>query len=329
MKKFIFGILTYNQENYILETLESIKFQKIQYGADIDVSLVITDDASRDRTVEVMNAWIEKNRAYFDRVEVIANETNKGTVANFCTILSKVEKEGLKILAGDDLIGQANLFAEYEGLKEHQLKTYFRVELCDGRISYREKYLIEFYYHMTHGGGRTYHLKHFRRGRYLHTPSTIYTKQLFVNADCEKNLEGYRLFEDDPMWYSMIKNEKNLEIEFVPRGMVLYRMHNQSVSNVPNPIFRNDQKRLREQYLEETKGLEKLYLLIRIYFSRMPMYLNLSLYIDKMNNLKRKQACKKDPGYQKFKESIDRQIVREQKFYDSIIENISQETVKN
>ena len=161
----------------------------------------------------------------------------------------------------------------------------------------------------------------------MHTPSTLYTKQLFVNANVEKNLEGYRLYEDDPMWYSMIKNEKDLEIEFVPQGMVLYRMHNQSVSNVPNPMFRKDQTRLREQYLAETKGFEKLYLWIRMHSSKLPMYLNLSLYIDKLVNMKRKAACRKDPGYQQFKENIEKQIKEEQKFYDSIMETIAKDSV--
>lgn len=327
MRKFVFGILSYNQEDYILETLESIKYQKVQYGAEIDVSLIITDDASKDRTVEVINAWLEKNGTYFADVDLIANQQNKGTVANFCTILKKADKGDFKVIAGDDLIGHKNLFAEYENLDEKKLKTYFRIELCDGKISYREKYLIEFYYHKTHSGGRTYHLKNFRKGRYLHTPSTLYTKQLFVNADCEKNLEGYRLFEDDPMWYSMIKNQKDLEIDFVPRGIVLYRMHNQSVSNVPNPIFRSDQKRLREQYLQETRGLEKLSLLIRMHTSHWPMYVNPGLYIDKLVNMRRKQVCKKDPGYRLFQEAIEQQIAEEQKFYDSIRKTISGETV--
>lgn len=329
MRRYVFGILSYNQEKYIVETLESIKFQKVQYGADIEVSLIITDDASKDNTVAVLNDWIAKNRSHFVNVDVIANEKNQGIVPNFCKIVQMVdaEKEYLKIIAGDDLIGYKNVFAEYETLNDKKLKTYFRVELCEGKISYREKYLIEFYYHMTHGNGRDYNLKYFKRGRYLHTPSTLYTKNLFVNANVERNLEGYRLYEDDPMWYSMIKNEKNLEIEFVPQGMVLYRMHNQSVSNAPNPMFQKDKNRLREKYLAETKGLEKLYLLIRMYSSKLPMYLNLSLYIDKLVNMSRKQACKRDPGYQLFKENIERQIVQEQKFYDSIMENISKEAV--
>lgn len=329
MRRYVFGILTYNQEKYIVETLESIKFQKIQYGADLEVSLIITDDASKDQTVAVMNEWIAKNRDYFVNVDVIANEKNQGIVPNFCKIVQMIDpdKEYLKIIAGDDWIASKNVFAEYDTLHDKKLKTYFRIELCEGKISYREKYLIEFYYHMTHGSGRAYNLKYFKRGRYLHTPSTLYTKNLFVNAGCEKNLEGYRLYEDDPMWYSMIKNEKDLEIEFVPQAMVLYRMHNQSVSNAPNPMFQKDKKRLREQYLAETKGLEKLYLLIRMYSSKLPMYFNLSLYIDKLVNMSRKQACKNDLGYKQFKESIERQIAQEQKFYDSIMEQISKGAV--
>ena len=327
MKKFTFGILTYNQENYILQTLESIKFQKIQYGADIDVSLIITDDASKDQTVAVMRKWLEKNCEYFDQIELIVNEKNKGTVTNFCTILSKVDKQGLKIIAGDDLIASRNLFEEYNDLDDKKLKTYFRIELCDGKIYYREKYLIEFYYHKLQERKRAYNLKNFRRGRYLHTPSTLYTKQLFVNAECEKNLEGYKLFEDDPMWYSMIKNEKDLEIDFVEQGIVLYRMHNQSVSNVPNPVFREDLRRLREQFMADTKGLEKAYLKLRVLTNKWPMYVNPGAYINKFMNMKREHVVKKDAGYQKFKEKIEQQICEEQKFHDAIMEKIEKEAV--
>lgn len=323
MKKFIFGILTYNQEKYVLETLESIKHQKIQYGANFDVSLIITDDASRDKTVELIRNWCEKNKGYFENIDLIANETNKGTVANFKTILSKVNDEHLKIIAGDDLIGSKNVFVEYGTLTDKKLKTYVRVELCDGKICYREKYLIDFYYHKKYGKGRDYNIKTFRKGKYVHTPSTLYTKQLFVNAACEKNLEGYQLFEDDPMWYSMIKNEKDLEIEFIPQGMILYRVHDQSVSNAPNPIFAKDMKKLRQQYLQDAKGFEKLYLVIRMKTNGWPLYINPGLYLDKFMNMKRERIVKKDSGYQTFKEQIEQQIKEEQRFYDRIMEKFS------
>ena len=181
MKQFIFGILTYNQENYVLETLESIKYQKVHYGSDVNVSLVIADDASKDKTVTVIKEWLEKNKSLFDKIDLIANEKNKGTVANFKTILSKVSDEDLKIIAGDDLIGHKNLFAEYENLNDKKLKTYVRVELCEGKISCREKFLIDFYYHKKYGTGRNYNIKTFRRGKYVHTPSRFFSHSAFTN----------------------------------------------------------------------------------------------------------------------------------------------------
>ena len=125
------------------------------------------------------------------------------------------------------------------------------------------------------------------------------------------------------MWYSMIKNENDLVIEFVTHGMILYRVHDQSVSNAPNPIFAKDMKKLRQQYLQDAKGLEKLYLVIRMKTNGWPLYINPGLYLDKFMNMKRERIVKKDPGYQAFKEQIEQQIKEEQKFYDGIMEKLS------
>ena len=156
----------------------------------------------------------------------------------------------------------------------------------------------------------------------MHTPSTIYTKQLFLNAECKENLEGYKLFEDDPMWYSMIKNEKNLEIEFMNQGIVLYRMHEKSVSNGPNPIFREDLRRLREQFMLDTHGVEKTYLRLKNLTNKWPVYVNPNSYINKFINMKRKRIVEKYPGYHTLKKQIEEQIKEEQKFYDTIIEEL-------
>ena len=45
--------------------------------------------------------------------------------------------------------------------------------------------------------------------------------------------------------------------------------------------------------------------------------------LDKFMNMKRERICKKDPGYQAFKEKIEQQIKEEQKFYDEIMEKLS------
>mgnify|MGYP003289747249 FL=1 len=81
-------------------------------------------------------------------------------------------------------------------------------------------------------------------------------------------------------------------------------------------------KKLREQYLKDTKGLEHLYLLIRIKTNGWPLYVNPGLYLDKFMNMKRERICKRDPEYQAFKEQIEQQIKEEQKFYDRIMEEL-------
>ena len=147
-----------------------------------------------------------------------------------------------------------------------------------------------------------------------------------MSANCEKHLEGFRIYEDEPTWYSMIRNEKDLKIDFVQQGMVLYRVHNQSISNVPNPVFRGEVRRMKEWYLEDTKGLEKFYTKIRMY-NNLPRYLNISIYIEKISHLNRKWVCRKDPDFKLFKEKIEQQIKGEQKFYNSIMEEISKYAV--
>ena len=96
-----------------------------------------------------------------------------------------------------------------------------------------------------------------RKGGYLHTPSTIYTKQLYSNAHCREMNEKFRLFEDDPTWYSMIKNTDALSLEFSFDSLVLYRMHSGSVSNTINPVFLEELHRLNKIYMKDTKGFEK------------------------------------------------------------------------
>ena len=44
--------------------------------------------------------------------------------------------------------------------------------------------------------------------------------------------------------------------------------------------------------------------------------------LDKFMNMKRERICKKDPGYQSFKEQIEQQIKEEQYFYDGILKEL-------
>ena len=51
-QEFTFAVITYNQEMYVIEQLESIKYQVNMFGKDYITNFLLCDDASTDRTVE-------------------------------------------------------------------------------------------------------------------------------------------------------------------------------------------------------------------------------------------------------------------------------------
>lgn len=48
-------VITYNSAKYVLETLESIRVQSYQ-----NIELIISDDCSKDNTIDICRNWIGK-----------------------------------------------------------------------------------------------------------------------------------------------------------------------------------------------------------------------------------------------------------------------------
>ncbi len=93
------GVVSYNSAGTIVETLESVKDQT--YG---NIELIISDDASKDNTVEVCRDWLERNASRFSRVELITTDVNTGTCGNCDRLLEKTTGLWLRILAADDIL---------------------------------------------------------------------------------------------------------------------------------------------------------------------------------------------------------------------------------
>lgn len=91
------AVLTYNSEETIIETLESINNQTYD-----NLELIISDDCSSDNTVYVCNRWLDNHQSRFIRTCVVTSIVNTGTSAN----LNRAEKEctgiWVKPIAGDD-----------------------------------------------------------------------------------------------------------------------------------------------------------------------------------------------------------------------------------
>ncbi len=85
---------TYYHEKYIKQAIESILSQKVSFKYEI----VISDDASQDRTPEILKDYEKK----YDFIKINLNETNLGLTANM--FLAKTMCTGKYIipLSGDD-----------------------------------------------------------------------------------------------------------------------------------------------------------------------------------------------------------------------------------
>ncbi|SDJ25958.1 Glycosyltransferase involved in cell wall bisynthesis [Lachnospiraceae bacterium G41] len=110
-KEFTFAIITFNQEKYVIELLESIKYQIETYGKEYKNHLVVCDDASKDDTVKNISEWVGDNRELFSDVIINKNVENIGTVKNIINTFKLITTEQFKIIAGDDLFYKKSIYA--------------------------------------------------------------------------------------------------------------------------------------------------------------------------------------------------------------------------
>lgn len=96
---------TYNGERYLKEQLESILCQKID-------ELIIIDDASRDKTVEIIKEYIKKYN-FEDKTRLIQNKSNKGWKYNFI-YGAKIAKGKLVFFSDQDDIWYRNKIDIYK-----------------------------------------------------------------------------------------------------------------------------------------------------------------------------------------------------------------------
>src|SRR5438309_3687253 len=89
-------VLTYNSAITVLETLESIKQQTFR-----NIELIITDDCSKDNTVEICSNWLNSNKGIFVRVIILEVDKNTGTSANCNRGLKASTGQWIKFIAGD------------------------------------------------------------------------------------------------------------------------------------------------------------------------------------------------------------------------------------
>lgn len=103
LPKVTFCIITYNQQNYIGEAIESA-FNQDYHG---EIEYIISDDASSDRTFDVINAVISR----FQEENIILNrhKNNLGIASNVNWVLNHATGDYIVLADGDDVFNPSRV----------------------------------------------------------------------------------------------------------------------------------------------------------------------------------------------------------------------------
>lgn len=218
MKEFSFGILCYNQERFIVEHLESIKYQIDNFGKDYQVNLVISDDCSTDNTIVIAKKWLDKNSGLFNCVDIIVSKINQGIVGNFIQLVSNIKTTNFKTLAGDDIYYKNNIFKASEDADVTvTLPVRFNVK---GVIVPVENY--EFKKILFSNNPKKFIKERLQYSNPLDAPGVFYSKKLLTQKLFEI-LKDYTWTEDTPMWNYMFNLEESSVVAST-KVFVMYRM---------------------------------------------------------------------------------------------------------
>jgi glycosyltransferase involved in cell wall biosynthesis len=90
------SLITYKQEKFIAECLDSILKQKINF----DFEIVVSDDCSPDKTGEIVEDYA---RRYPDIIRAIRRPVNIGMVRNAISTINECKGQYIALMEGDDL----------------------------------------------------------------------------------------------------------------------------------------------------------------------------------------------------------------------------------
>lgn len=242
------AVITYNSSKTVIETLDSILKQS--YGSK-NIELIISDDASKDDTVKIVDKWIASHKDSFYKVTFIKNSINLGVSGNINTAWKAVSSEWVKSIAGDDILHTNCIELNIEYIKQNiDCKILFSKMQTFGRSNS----VIP----------TSYDINFFNRGSYeqynwLRTFSFNIAPSSFIQTSLLKEVEyadeSHRMIEDLPLWLKITK--LGYKLHFLNSITVYYRVDESvSLSNV-NYINKTLIKDLINIYSEHQESFYK------------------------------------------------------------------------
>ena len=110
-------VVTYNQSSIVEETLDSIYNQSYP-----SLEIIISDDCSKDNTLEIIENWLDRNKGRFVNTRLLKSEINTGVTANCNRGVMAATGKYMQIIAGDDILLPNAIEEKVQFAEVHNLK---------------------------------------------------------------------------------------------------------------------------------------------------------------------------------------------------------------
>lgn len=254
MFDFTIVVVCYNQQVYILEALESIKYQIENYLGERSIQLVISDDGSSDDTPKKIKRWLEGNNNIFGQVDLLLAEKNQGTCKNEARALRKIKGKHFFCMAGDDIFANVDIFSQLELCGDYDVVAHPAIFMKDYEILSDRK-MYRGYCWAAFQNERTIR-KQTKTGCPISNGGLIGNKLITEEAlsFCEK----FKLLEDQTLYLKMLEGKQEFHYAYSNIPLIVYRHSDGQVTNRNNSTYKfikEDVEKLTRYLMKETKSI--------------------------------------------------------------------------
>ena len=246
-------VITYNSAEFVLETLQSIKNQSYQ-----NLELIITDDYSKDSTVDICSNWCLEND--FSNFKIITSQKNLGIPSNCNRGAMQANGEWIKIIAGDDILLPDCIYNNINFIEKNNECLVLHSKSACFKILNNEKVIINFLpdalkfkQSLLYDSAQ---LQNKQLGflNFINAPTVFIKKELLVDVGYFD--EEFFLVEDLPLWAKI--TQKGCKIYYLNQLTVYYRKHDKSIQfssnrncKIYSPLYFSIHK-IKRKYLKKS-----------------------------------------------------------------------------
>lgn len=218
-------LITYNSARYVLETLESVKYQTWN-----NIELIVSDDGSTDDTITICSNWLAENQDRFYKAILITVPENTGIPANCNRGYRAVNGQWIKTISGDDILLENCIKDNLQYAQRFPDSSFIvsDVKVIDENgITIRDEVVNEGVLYIAGMHTVKKQLK-----AYTRWPVFLNVPTFFCKSDILEKVgycdEEFSIYEDTTMVIRIMA--QGLRMYYMKRPTVAYRIHPNSIS---------------------------------------------------------------------------------------------------